>query len=130
MTGWEPFDLVIDGPFETCSRLFGEVIKYPNIVKFFAHLRMESDAVERVAQNPTLPGPCIKQGSSSKTVAHSEESLLPSIPNHKRIITDDTVNEAASPKLIGLENDLRIGCRPLAQIVGAEIFRKLLTRVN
>src|SRR5690348_7804447 len=63
-------------------------------------------------------------------VADGEESLPPSVPNHKRIITDDTVNEVPSPKLIGLENHLGIGGRLLAQIMNTEIFRKLFSRVN
>src|SRR5262245_32988043 len=66
MSRWEPFDLVTHGSFEICSALIGEEIKYPNIVELSAHPRMESDTVERIAQDPALPCLRIKQGSSSE----------------------------------------------------------------
>jgi hypothetical protein len=91
---------------------------------------MESDAVERITQDPALPGLGIKHGSNSEMIADGEESLLSFIPNHKRIIANYMVNEAASPNLIGLENHLRIGWRPETQIMGAESFRKLFPRVK
>src|SRR5258705_10985629 len=78
------------------------------IVQPAGHARMQPDTVQRVAEDNRLPQPGVEERLDTELIPGAEETMLKSVPDRKREVTEQTRHAVVAPRAIGAQNQLRI----------------------
>ena len=128
--GGKPLDIAIDGSLELATDAEGQEVGDPVVVEVAADRCPGRDPVERVADEPGVRGPRMKERPHAELIAHGDEALPFVVPQDKGEVAGEEVDEPLAPFGVGAQTQDDVGDRGTGAACRVKACPKLRSRVE